>query len=50
MLRTRRHEAGCSAHARRKCHELWANHGSPVGEQALKYFGKFYAVERASRN
>ena len=25
-------EAGCMAHARRKFHELWANHGSPVGE------------------
>jgi transposase len=31
-------EAGCVAHARRKFHELWANHGSKVGEQALKYF------------
>ena len=27
------------AHARRKFHELWANHGSKVGEQALKFFG-----------
>ena len=24
------------AHARRKFHELWANHGSPIGERALK--------------
>ena len=39
-------EAGCLAHARRKFHELWANHGSPVGEQALKFFGELYAVER----
>ena len=39
-------EAGCMAHARRKFHELWANHGSPVGEQALKFFGKLYEVER----
>lgn len=38
-------EAGCLAHARRKFHELWANHGSQVGEQALKFFGEFYAVE-----
>ncbi len=29
-------EVGCMAHARRKFHELWANHGSQVGEQALK--------------
>ncbi len=39
-------ETGCMAHARRKFHELWANHGSPVGEQALKFFGKLYEVER----
>jgi len=39
-------EAGCLAHARRKFHELWANHGSPIGEQALKFFGGLYAVER----
>ena len=29
-------EVGCMAHARRKFHELWANHGSDVGEQALQ--------------
>lgn len=39
-------EAGCMAHARRKFHELWANHGSQVGEQALKFFGELYDVER----
>jgi len=39
-------EAGCMAHARRKFHELWANHGSPVGEQALKFFIQLYEVER----
>ena len=42
-------EAGCMAHARRKFHELWANHGSQVGEQALKFFGKLYDVEREVR-
>ncbi len=26
-------EVGCMAHARRKFHELWANHGSQVGKQ-----------------
>ena len=31
-------EVGCVAHARRKFHELWANHGSKVGEQVLRYF------------
>ena len=39
-------EAGCMAHARRKFHALWANHGSPVGEQALKFFMQLYEVER----
>jgi transposase len=39
-------EVGCMAHARRKFHELWANHGSQVGEQALKYFAALYDVER----
>jgi transposase len=39
-------EAGCLAHARRKFHELWANHQSPIGQQALALFGKLYEVER----
>lgn len=39
-------EVGCMAHARRKFHELWANHGSTVGEQALKLFRELYDVER----
>jgi transposase len=39
-------EVGCMAHARRKFHELWANHGSPVGEQALKFFIQLYEIER----
>jgi transposase len=39
-------EVGCMAHARRKFHELWANHGSTVGEQALKLFRELYEVER----
>ena len=39
-------EAGCMAHARRKFHELWANHGSQVGEQALRFFGELYKIER----
>ncbi|WP_414629852.1 IS66 family transposase [Burkholderia cepacia] len=40
-------EVGCMAHARRKFHELWANHGSQVGEQALKFFGQLYDIERS---
>jgi transposase len=39
-------EAGCMAHARRKFHELWVNHGSQVGEEALKLFRELYDVER----
>jgi transposase len=39
-------EAGCLAHARRKFHELWINHQSTVGEQALKFFVQLYEVER----
>ncbi|VTU41541.1 Transposase (plasmid) [Variovorax sp. RA8] len=39
-------EAGCLAHSRRKFHELWANHGSQIGEQALKFFKTLYDVER----
>ncbi len=39
-------EVSCMAHARRKFHELWANHGSQVGEQALKFFVTLYEVER----
>jgi transposase len=39
-------EAGCLAYARRKFHELWSNHKSAVGQQALELFGKLYDVER----
>ncbi len=39
-------EVGCMAHARRKFHELWANHQSKVGEQALKFPQALYDVER----
>jgi len=43
-------EVGCMAHARRKFHELWANHGSPLGEQALKFFIQLYEIEREVRD
>ena len=39
-------EVGCMAHARRKFHDLWANHKSQIAEEALKLFGKLYEVER----
>ena len=40
-------EAGCLAHARRKFYDLWASQQSPVAEEALKFFGRLYDVERA---
>ncbi len=43
-------EVGCMAHARRKFHELWANHGSQLGEQALKFFIQLYEIEREVRD
>jgi transposase len=43
-------EVGCLAHARRKFHELWVNHGSQVGERALKFFGELYDIEREVRD
>ena len=43
-------EAGCLAHARRKFHELWANHSSTLAGQALKLFGAIYDVEREVRH
>ncbi|EDT37526.1 IS66 family transposase [Burkholderia ambifaria] len=39
-------EIGCMAHARRKFFELHANHRSQIAEQALKYFGALYDLER----
>ncbi len=39
-------EAGCLAHARRKFHELWANHQSNIGERALRFFIQLYDIER----
>jgi hypothetical protein len=33
------------AHARRKFHELWANHASPIGNEALQRFQSLYQVE-----
>lgn len=37
--------ANCLAHARRKFHELWANHDSKVGEKALRYFRLLFKIE-----
>lgn len=42
-------EAGCMAHARRKFHELWVNHGSELAEEALKLFSALYEIEGLAR-
>ena len=42
-------EAGCLAHARRKFHELWTSHKSPVAEEALRCFGALYDIERIAK-
>jgi transposase len=39
-------EVGCLAHARRKFHDLWVNHKSPLAEEALGWFRALYEVER----
>lgn len=38
--------AQCWAHGRRKFHELWANHGSKVGEEALRFYQVLFRIER----
>ena len=38
--------AQCMAHARRKFHELWANHGSEVGRRALRFHQTLFRIER----
>ena len=39
-------EVGCWAHARRKFHELAERGESPIAEQALRYIGTLYDIER----
>ena len=42
-------EAGCMAHARRKFHDLYANHRGEIAEEGLRYFAALYEVERDAR-
>jgi transposase len=42
-------EAGCLAHARRKLHDLYANHRSEIAEEGLRYFAALYEIEREAR-
>jgi transposase len=44
-----RTEIGCLAHARRKFHDLWVNHQSPVAEEALTFFASLYELERQAQ-
>jgi len=43
-------EAVCMAHARRKFHELWVSHKSQIAGEAIKLFGRLYAIEREVQN
>jgi transposase len=36
-------EIGCMAHARRKLHDLYANHRSDIAEEGLRYFAALNA-------
>jgi transposase len=42
-------EVGCMAHARRKLHDLYANHRSDIAEEGLRYFAALYEIEREGR-
>ena len=39
-------DAGCMAHARRKFHDLFANHQSQVAEAALPFYSRLYLIEQ----
>ena len=42
-------EIGCMAHARRKFHDLYANHRGDLAEEALRHFAELYEIEREAR-
>jgi hypothetical protein len=42
-------EIGCMARARRKLHDLYANHRSDIAEEGLRYFAALYEMEREAR-
>jgi transposase len=42
-------EIGCLAHARRKLHDLYANHRSEIAEEGLRYFAALYEIESEAR-
>jgi transposase len=49
LFTARRTEIGCLAHSRRKFHDLWVNHKSPIAEEALKFFAALYELERQAQ-
>jgi transposase len=42
-------EAGCWAHVRRKYHDLYQAHRSPVAKEALERIGQLYGIEKEIR-
>ena len=42
-------EAACWAHVRRKFHDLYQAHRSPIAKEALERIGQLYAIEREIR-
>src|ERR1051326_4222133 len=42
-------EAACSAHARRKFHDLYQAHRSPIAQEALERIGQLYGIEQEIR-
>lgn len=42
-------EVGCMAHGRRKFHDLWVSHKSPLAEEALSFFRTLYEIERTAQ-
>jgi len=42
-------EAGCWAHVRRKFHDLYQAHRSPVAKEALERIGQLYGIEKEIR-
>ncbi len=42
-------EVGCTAHARRKFHELWVSQQSPIAEEGLEFYRRLYDIERTAQ-
>jgi transposase len=42
-------EDGCLDHARRKFHDLYANHRSDLAEEAFRHFAALYEIGHEAR-